>query len=133
MPVVAALMGVENVFPAQGFTVTDDLCLSPATAPKAGSLVDDDVELNISTGVCGIDTAPCAGAALRISTGPGARPRPAAAQRQGRPLAGLGCGARRRAWQDRQHAALADCGGVARARARGDLRGHARRGGDHLG
>jgi hypothetical protein len=42
--------GVENVFPTRGFTVTDDLYLSPSTAPGAGALVDDDVELNNSSG-----------------------------------------------------------------------------------
>lgn len=47
--------GAENVFPHNGFTVTDDLYLSPSTAPKAGSLVDDDVELNNQTGTYGID------------------------------------------------------------------------------
>ena len=54
-----AAAGNENVFPAGGFTVTDDLYLSPATAGPAGSLVDDDVELNASTsgqyGYYGID------------------------------------------------------------------------------
>ncbi len=54
-----AAAGNENVFPAQGFTVTDDLYLSPSTAGPAGSLVDDDVELNASTsgtfGYYGID------------------------------------------------------------------------------
>ena len=47
-----ASQGVENVFPANGFTVTDDLYLSPSTAPittAPGSLIDDDVELNAST------------------------------------------------------------------------------------
>lgn len=51
--------GNENVFPTGGFTVTDDLYLSPSTAGPAGSLVDDDVELNASTqgqfGYYGID------------------------------------------------------------------------------
>jgi hypothetical protein len=47
--------GVENVFPTTGFTVTDDLYLSPTTAGPAGSLVDDDVELNTSAGKYGID------------------------------------------------------------------------------
>lgn len=47
--------GAENVFPAAGFTVTDDLYLSPATAGPAGSLVDDDVELNNRAGTYGID------------------------------------------------------------------------------
>jgi hypothetical protein len=54
-----AAAGNENVFPAQGFTTTDDLYLSPSTAGPAGSLVDDDVELNASTsgtfGYYGID------------------------------------------------------------------------------
>lgn len=52
--------GADNVFPANGFTVTSDLYLSPSTAGPAGSLVDDDVELNASTsnpttGYYGID------------------------------------------------------------------------------
>ncbi len=47
--------GVENVFPNKGFTVTDDLYLSPTTSPVAGSLVDDDVEINNSAGGYGID------------------------------------------------------------------------------
>jgi hypothetical protein len=51
--------GVENVFPAKGFTVTNDLYLSPSTAAPAGSLADDDVELNLSApgtfGYYGID------------------------------------------------------------------------------
>ncbi len=47
--------GDENVFPKTGFTVTDDLYLSPATSGPAGSLVDDDVELNNSAGQYGID------------------------------------------------------------------------------
>jgi hypothetical protein len=50
-----AAAGIENVFPKDGFTVTDDLYLSPTTAGPAGSLVDDDVELNASTGKYGID------------------------------------------------------------------------------
>ena len=50
-----AAQGVENVFPAKGFTVTDDLYLSPTTAGPVGSLVDDDVELNNNSGVYGID------------------------------------------------------------------------------
>jgi len=47
--------GGENIFPKGGFTVTDDLYLSPTTAGPAGSLVDDDVELNNSAGTYGID------------------------------------------------------------------------------
>jgi hypothetical protein len=47
--------GVENVFPRTGFTVTDDLYLSPTTAGPAGSLVDDDVEINNNAGQYGID------------------------------------------------------------------------------
>jgi hypothetical protein len=47
--------GAENVFPTGGFTVTDDLYLSPTTGGPAGSLVDDDVELNLSNGTYGID------------------------------------------------------------------------------
>ena len=38
-----------------GFTVTDDLYLSPSTAAPVGSLVDSDVELNSSSGHYGID------------------------------------------------------------------------------
>lgn len=49
-----AAEGAENVFPSGGFTVTDDLYLSPATAPN-GALIDDDVELNNSSGTYGID------------------------------------------------------------------------------
>ena len=48
-------MGVENVFPKSGFTVTNDLYLSPTTAAPTGSLVDDDVEINNSAGKYGID------------------------------------------------------------------------------
>jgi hypothetical protein len=47
--------GTENVFPKNGFTVTDDLYLTTANAPPAGNLVDDDVELNTNTGTYGID------------------------------------------------------------------------------
>lgn len=47
--------GVENLFPYTGFTVTDDLYLSPTTAGPAGSLVDDDVEINTSAGTYGVD------------------------------------------------------------------------------
>ena len=47
--------GSENVFPTKGFTVTNDLYLSPTTACPAGSLVDDDVELNNNAGTYGID------------------------------------------------------------------------------
>lgn len=47
-------VGQDNVFPTGGFTVTDDLYLSPSTA-AAGNLVDDDVELNNSTGAYGLD------------------------------------------------------------------------------
>ena len=46
--------GEDNVFPTGGFTVTDDLYLSPSTA-TAGNLVDDDVELNDNTGSYGRD------------------------------------------------------------------------------
>jgi hypothetical protein len=49
-----AAQGAENVFPGGGFTVTDDLYLSPATAAN-GALIDDDVELNNSSGGYGID------------------------------------------------------------------------------
>jgi hypothetical protein len=47
--------GAENVFPSSGFTVTDDLYLSPATAATNGALIDDDVELNNTSGTFGID------------------------------------------------------------------------------
>jgi hypothetical protein len=50
--------GVENVFPREGFTVTDDLYLSPSTVgtgANASSLVDDDVELNNNAGTYGRD------------------------------------------------------------------------------
>jgi hypothetical protein len=47
--------GAENVFPTHGFTVTNDLYLSPATAAPIGSLVDDDIGLNNSSGGYGID------------------------------------------------------------------------------
>jgi len=50
-----AAKGAENVFPTGGFTVTNDLYLSPTTVGPAGSLVDDDVELNTSAGGYGID------------------------------------------------------------------------------
>ncbi len=48
------------MFPSSGFTVTNDLYLSPATAGPSGTLIDDDVELNSSTssqstGYYGID------------------------------------------------------------------------------
>jgi hypothetical protein len=47
--------GGDNVYPSNGFTVTDDLYLSPTTAPVAGSLVDDDVEINNTSGGYGSD------------------------------------------------------------------------------
>jgi hypothetical protein len=50
-----AAKGVENEFPTGGFTVTDDLYLSPTTVGPLGSLVDDDVELNNNSGTYGID------------------------------------------------------------------------------
>jgi hypothetical protein len=50
-----AATGAENTFPQKGFTVTNDLYLSPTTAPPAGNLVDDDVEINNSSGGFGID------------------------------------------------------------------------------
>jgi hypothetical protein len=50
-----AAAGEDNVFPAKGFTVTDDLYLSPSTALPDGSLVDDDVSLNDNTGQFRID------------------------------------------------------------------------------
>lgn len=48
-------LGAENVFPSSGFTVTDDLYLSPGTAAPDGALIDDDVELNNNAGTFGID------------------------------------------------------------------------------
>jgi hypothetical protein len=47
--------GAENVFPHNGFTVTDDLYLSTGSPLTNGTLVDDDVELNSSSGGYGID------------------------------------------------------------------------------
>lgn len=42
--------GDADVFPSGGFTVTNDLYLSPSTPPgPTGTLIDDDVELNSST------------------------------------------------------------------------------------
>jgi hypothetical protein len=42
--------GNSNVFPSNGFTVTDDLYLDPATAPGPNdSAIDNDVELNAAT------------------------------------------------------------------------------------
>jgi hypothetical protein len=42
--------GNSDVFPSDGFTVTDDLYLDPATAPGPNdSAIDNDVELNAST------------------------------------------------------------------------------------
>lgn len=47
--------GSSGVFPTSGFTVTNDLYLSPATAGPNGTLIDDDVELNNNSGTYGID------------------------------------------------------------------------------
>jgi hypothetical protein len=47
--------GDYGTFPSNGFTVTDDLYLSPSSASANGTLVDDDVELNNNTGGYGID------------------------------------------------------------------------------
>jgi hypothetical protein len=72
-----ASQGVENIFPAKGFTVTDDLYLSPTTAGTStnSTLVDDDVELNNNTGGYGIDNIITAcsvpGNAFAISFGNG--------------------------------------------------------------
>jgi len=77
-----AARGVENVFPANGFTVTNDLYLSPTTVgtgTATSSLVDDDVELNASTptngsyyGIDNVITAcPVSGPAFAISFGNG--------------------------------------------------------------
>jgi hypothetical protein len=59
-PTNGAADGNSDVFPRAGFTVTDDLYLSPSTPPGPnGSMIDDDVELNSSTigsaGYYGID------------------------------------------------------------------------------
>jgi hypothetical protein len=62
--------GVENVFPSDGFTVTDDLYLSPSTGGPAGSLVDDDTELNLSNGQFGIDNVITACAEPTSVSGP---------------------------------------------------------------
>jgi hypothetical protein len=62
-------MGVENVFPTNGFTVTNDLYLSPKTAAPGGALVDDDVELNTSAGGYGIDNIITACAENTVSKG----------------------------------------------------------------
>jgi hypothetical protein len=46
--------GDSDVFPSDGFTVTDDLYLDPATAPGPNdSAIDNDVELNASTATGG--------------------------------------------------------------------------------
>lgn len=50
-----AAQGRENVFPAKGFTITNDLYLSPSTTAAAGSLADDDVALNNPAGTFRID------------------------------------------------------------------------------
>jgi hypothetical protein len=47
--------GGSSVFPSSGFTVTNDLYLSPGTAGPTGTLIDDDVELNNNAGTYGID------------------------------------------------------------------------------
>jgi hypothetical protein len=52
---IGAAQGAENVFPTGGFTVTDDLYLSPGTAVPDGALIDDDVEINNNAGTYGID------------------------------------------------------------------------------
>jgi hypothetical protein len=48
-------MGAENVFPQGGFTVTNDLYLSPGTVTNAGTLVDDDIAMNNNLGQFRID------------------------------------------------------------------------------
>ncbi len=50
-----AAAGAENEFPANGFTVTNDLYLSPGTIGPVNTIVNDDVELNTSTGAYGQD------------------------------------------------------------------------------
>jgi hypothetical protein len=47
--------GLDNVFPSGGFTITDDLYLSPTTVSVAGTQVDNDVALNASNGGFGSD------------------------------------------------------------------------------
>ena len=41
-----ANVGMDNVFPNNGFTVTDDLYLSASTALPLGSLVDNDIAID---------------------------------------------------------------------------------------
>ena len=62
-------LGAENVFPKNGFTVTNDLYLSPTTAAPAGSLVDDDVSMNSSAGKFVIDNIITACAENTVSKG----------------------------------------------------------------
>lgn len=67
-----AARGKENVFPTKGFTVTDDLYLSPTTA-TATEQVDDDVGVNNSSGTYGSDdvisACPLASGGYAISFG----------------------------------------------------------------
>jgi hypothetical protein len=51
----ASHWGDSTKFPSSGFTVTNDLYLSPSTAGSNTPLIDDDVELNNSSGSFGID------------------------------------------------------------------------------
>jgi hypothetical protein len=55
LPGSGAAMGNENVFPASGFTVTDDLYLSPATFRGGNSQVDSDWAISTSSGSFGQD------------------------------------------------------------------------------
>jgi hypothetical protein len=50
LPGKGAALGVENVFPARGFTVSMDAYLSPSTAAPVGSIFDNDVGLNTNSG-----------------------------------------------------------------------------------
>jgi len=66
--------GTYSTFPSGGFTVTDDLYLSPSSMLPSGSIVDDDVELNNSSGNYGIDntiTACWTGTTIGVSFGNG--------------------------------------------------------------
>lgn len=50
-----AAQGAYNVFPSTGFTVTNDLYLSPSSPQPVGQLIDNDVEINNSSGTYGSD------------------------------------------------------------------------------
>jgi hypothetical protein len=55
LPGSGAARGAENVFPSGGFTVTDDLYLSPSTFSGANSQVDNDWAINTNAGSYGQD------------------------------------------------------------------------------